>query len=67
METETEDLRICNLETAVTGIAKDVKVIKENHLAHMQISLVGIQKDMQWLKKFLWCLIIPIIIALIVK
>lgn len=35
---------------------KEIKVIKENHLAHIQGSLNIVVNDMEWIKRFFWIL-----------
>jgi hypothetical protein len=56
-----QNLRIKNLEDCQTEIKTDIRVIKENHLAHIQESVANIEKgvsknkvDLEWLKKFFW-------------
>ncbi|MFA5871076.1 MAG: hypothetical protein WC842_04330, partial [Candidatus Paceibacterota bacterium] len=58
-----DDIKIENLETCMSEVKADIKVIKENHLAHIQVSLASIEKDMDWIKRFFW-LLIPAIVAL---
>lgn len=67
MNKEAEELRISTVEEDVCKMKEDIKVIRENHLAHMQVSLISIAADMEWVKKFLWLLIPAIIIANLIK
>ena len=67
MNKEAEELRISTVEEDVRETKEAIKVIRENHLAHMQASLISIAADMEWVKKFLWLLIPEIIIANLIK
>jgi hypothetical protein len=48
-------------EKAFKEIGTDIKIIKENHLAHMQASLEGLSRDIQWIKYFLGSVVLALI------
>ena len=43
-----------NTEKRIEGIEREVKEIKENHLAHIQESLVEVKTNQKWLMRFFW-------------
>ena len=38
----------------VVDVRNEIKTIRENHLAHIQVSLTRIETDLSWLLKFFW-------------
>jgi len=42
--------RVIELEGSHDEIRSDIKIIKENHLAHIQIAVERLSSDMAWVK-----------------
>ena len=59
---EAED-REFHLE--VIDTRKDIRDIKENHLAHVQASMTKIETNLDWMMKFFWIIVPAIVGALI--
>lgn len=38
----------------IQEIKSDIKTIKENHLAHIQVSMGKMEIDIDWIKRFFW-------------
>lgn len=58
---KTNDNRLTTLEDKMVmaeenlkTIGSDIKTIKENHLAHIQVSMEGIKTNVDWMMKFFW-------------
>lgn len=45
---------IVSEEEKVNDIHDDRKIIKENHLAHIQVDLATVKANQDWLMKFFW-------------
>lgn len=48
-------------ENSLGLIFEEIRVIKENHLAHIEPSVASIQTDVSWLKNYLSMLVVPIV------
>lgn len=53
-------------EKALTGIDRKLEIIKDNHLAHIQVSAATMQADIAWLKWGVMA-ILAAVLGLIVK
>ena len=47
-------------------IKNDVKIMKENHLSHIELALAQVTTDVAWLKKSYWVVVSASVGALIV-
>jgi len=51
---EADNVRFADQKTDLVEIKGDIKVIKENHLSHIQESIAEIETNMSWLIKTYW-------------
>ena len=42
------------MQEQINDIKKDIIVIKENHLAHIEVDLAKISTNQAWLMRFFW-------------
>lgn len=49
-----DNRRFSEVTSDIGEIKSDVRVIKENHLAHIQDSTTELATDMKWVKKLMW-------------
>lgn len=52
--TKQDDLRFNEVIDGQSEIKSDIKVIKENHLAHIQVDMATQTTNIDWLMKFFW-------------
>lgn len=45
------DEKFNRIDERFNSVEKDIKEIKDNHLAHLGINLEGVMKDIEWLKQ----------------
>ena len=53
-------------EKKVNTIHEDIKNIKENHLAHIQVDMATVRANQEWLMKFFWIIATSAIGGLVV-
>jgi hypothetical protein len=51
-------------EKRIENIENDIRTIKENHLAHIEVSMAKVGTDVNWLKQFFWVVVTASIGAL---
>ena len=63
-----DDLKshIVEEEKKVNTIHEDIKNIKENHLAHIQVDMATVRANQEWLMKFFWIIATSAIGGLVV-
>jgi len=42
------------IESSLTSLKNDMRVVKENHLSHLEAKMEKVVTDVSWLKKFFW-------------
>lgn len=55
--TKQDDIRFNEVINGQSEIKGDIKVIKENHLAHIQVDLATQTTNVAWIMKFMWVVI----------
>lgn len=62
---KANDHRFGEINLDVKEIKNDVKVLKDNHLSHLEVNLVQVTTDVAWLKKSYWVVVVASIGGLI--